>query len=46
MRQMMKEDEADRALISAWGLIVAAQVPISVVTRCDGCEPMGRTGER
>jgi hypothetical protein len=32
----LKEDEADRALISAWGLIVAAQVPISVVTRCDG----------
>ena len=35
----LKEDEADRVISSAWGLIVAVQVPISWVTRCDGCDP-------
>jgi hypothetical protein len=32
----LKEYEADRVLITAWGLIGATQVPISWVTRCCG----------
>jgi hypothetical protein len=31
-----KEDEPDLVPTNAWGLIAGAQVPISLVSRCDG----------